>query len=564
MKRHIFSKFFLHPSWVTIFLIFSSLTAVSSQEKHSGLNKNLEILAQVLQELEAHYVEELDYETLLQTGIHKMLQSLDPYTCLITEEALPGFKTLITGAYAGIGALIGTRQNKHRIIMLYKDAPASKAGLRVGDIIIEVDGKQVQNQPIDQVSQSLKGLPKTSVQVTILREGITKPIVITIKREKVSLKSVTYAGSLQGNIGYIKLASFTTQAAEEVKTALQALKASGTQKLILDLRGNPGGILEEAVKIANIFLEQDLVIVNTKSKIGSLSAVYATQEPAYDSQMPLVVLIDQESASAAEIVAGVIQDYDRGILIGKKTYGKGLVQTIRPLCHNTQLKLTTAKYYIPSGRSIQKTQHKQKQPDTKLSLEPTTEPTVTFQTKHGRLVYEGNGIAPDQEIEKQQLAPITKSLLTQGLIFDYTFLFGAQHPSIGPAKSFQLSTAQYQSFIAWLADKEYAYSIESYFDQLCTKAQKEVYPEEIYQQLVLLRAKVQAYKQVDLEQHSKEIKLILQESILAHYYFQEEVIEAMLSHDQVIQQACRLLEDKSQYQSLLWPSLKMARLAYPY
>ncbi|MEM7055856.1 MAG: S41 family peptidase [Bacteroidota bacterium] len=553
MKKHFFSKHYLHCVFIVSLLLIGTLATGKHQDKHFKLSKNLEVLAHVLKELDAYYVHDIDYDDLLETGIHAMLQSLDPYTSFIPEESSASFKTLTTGAYEGIGAVIGTRQHKNLVFMLYKDAPAYKGGLRVGDEIIQVDGEDVCNKPIEQVSSLLRGEPNTTVRATVARYACPQPLELTLTRDKVTLKNVLYSGQIKQGIGYIKLANFTTQVSDEVKVAIKALKNSGAQKLILDLRGNPGGVLEEAVKVVNLFLDKGLQVVETKSRLENIANTYRTEQAAYDSQIPLVVLIDQGSASAAEIVAGVIQDYDRGILIGKKTYGKGLVQAVRPLRYQAQLKVTTAQYYIPSGRSIQKVSYQQ-QRGTQQATELADELKGMFKTKQGRTVYEGDGITPDLEIDKLSLSPITTSLLVQGLIFDYTTVFCAKHDTIAPAQDFRLSEAQYQDFIAWLADKEYPYTIETSLDQLSAQAQNEAYPEDIQTQIVALKLQVQHQKEADLQTYSEEIKLILQESVAGRYYFQEGTIEAMLTHDQAIQKACTLLDDMDQYQAMLQPS----------
>lgn len=552
MKKHFFSKHYLHCVFVISLLLIGTLATGKHQDKHFKHSKNWEILAHVLKELDAYYVHTIDYDDLLETGIHAMLQSLDPYTSFIPEESSASFKTLTTGAYEGIGAVIGTRQHKNLVFMLYKDTPAYKGGLRVGDEIIQVDGEDVRNKPIEQVSSLLRGNPNTTVRATVARYACPQPLELTLTRDKVTLKNVLYSGQIKQGIGYIKLANFTTQVSDEVKVAINALKDSGAQKLILDLRGNPGGILEEAVKVVNLFLDKGLQVVETKSRLENIANTYRTEQAAYDSQIPLVILIDQGSASAAEIVAGVIQDYDRGILIGKKTYGKGLVQVVRPLRYHAQLKVTTAQYYIPSGRSIQKVNYQQH--GTQQATELADEPKVVFKTRQGRTVYEGDGIDPDLETDKLSIAPITTSLLGQGLIFDYTTVFCAKHGTIAPAQDFRLSEAQYQDFIAWLADKEFPYTIETSLDHLSAKAQNEAYPEGIQAQIAALKVQVQHQKEADLQTYSEEIKLILQESVAGRYYFQEGVIEAMLTHDQAIQKACTLFDDMDQYQAMLQPS----------
>ena len=537
-------------------LIFFSLLLVGLlagsqlQGQYCKRSKHLEIFADILKELERYYVDEVDPDVIVKTGIDEMLRSLDPYTSFLPEEVLESFKTSTIGEYGGIGAMIGKRKDKSIIYMLYKDCPAHKGGLRVGDEITQVNGEDITDSPIAHVSSLLKGMPNTSVQLSVIRHGVEKPLALTLTREKVTLKNVPYYGQPRQGIGYIRLANFTTHAADEVKTALASLKEAGAHKLILDLRGNPGGILEEAISVVNLFIDQDLTVLTTKSKVAALAKSYVTTQPAYDQATPMVVLIDGQSASAAEIVAGVIQDYDRGVLIGKNTFGKGLVQTTRPLSYNTQLKLTTAKYYIPSGRSIQKIDYSRQRQEN-ATEDGADVPKQVFMTQAGRKVDDGNGIAPDIATEQLGLAPITMSLLREGLIFDYATLFQAQHDGIQPAREFGLSNAQYNHFVAWLKDKDYAYTIEPSIDQLLQQAQSESYTEDIQKHIASLKTQVQRHKAEDLQKFKAEIKRILQEAIIVRYYFQEGAIEAMLDHDQHIQKACALFHNMPQYHQRL-------------
>ena len=517
--------------------------------KYFKFSKNFEIFADILRELNIYYVDDINPDTLVKTGIDAMLYSLDPYTSFLTEEDLENLQTFTTGEYGGIGAIIGRRENRTIVVMLYKDSPAHKAGLCVGDEIRQVNGEDMMDKPIVHISSLLKGTPSTSVQLSVIRNSAEQILTFTLTREKVILKNVLYSGQIQEDVGYIRLANFSTHAAEEVKDAIEDLKKSNTQKLILDLRGNPGGILEEAIIVVNLFIEQGMAVVATQSKIAALAKTYMTTQHAYDTTIPIIILIDQNSASAAEIVAGVIQDYDRGVLMGKNTFGKGLVQTTRPLSYNTQLKLTTAKYYIPSGRSIQKIDyHRQRQGD---SAELADVSKDIFTTHTGRKVYGGNGIVPDIEIRELNLAPITTSLMKQGLIFDYATYFQANNRHIVPAKAFVLSATQYEDFVAWLQDKDYIYTLEPNIDRLLRQAQKECYAESTQEQIVLLKEYIQSDKQEDLKKFEEEIKLILQEEIVARYYFQEGAIEAMLYHDQTIQKACAFFQNMHQYHNLL-------------
>jgi carboxyl-terminal processing protease len=533
-----------------LLLSLGILVGSQLQDKYFKLSKNLEIFADVLKELDAHYVDEIDFDALVQVGLDAMLYSLDPYTTFLPEEDAESLKTYTMGEYGGIGAITSKRKGKTIVIMLYQGCPAHKGGLRVGDEISQVNGEDMADHPIEYVSSLLKGMAGTSVQLTVVRQGIQEPLMFTLTREQIVLKNVSYYGQVQEGIGYIRLAGFATHAADEVQAALESLKAGGMQKLILDLRGNPGGILEEAIKVVNLFIEQGLMVVATKGRVASRAKTYTTTQRAYDATSPIIVLIDQKSASASEIVAGVIQDYDRGVLIGNNTFGKGLVQTTRSLSYNTQLKLTASKYFIPSGRSIQKIDYSYRQQESTAG--PLTDmPDKVFTTQAGRRVHDGNGITPDLEGGGFSLAPITVSLLEQGLVFDYVTLFQAQNDHIVAARDFVFSADQYEDFLAWLRDKNYTYTIEPSIDRLLKRAQNESYTAGVQEQIASLKNQIQHYKEADLRKFEKEIKLILQEEIIARYYFQEGAISAMLVHDPSIQKACDLFQDMRQYHDLL-------------
>ncbi|MCU0318311.1 MAG: S41 family peptidase [Amoebophilaceae bacterium] len=533
-----------------LLLLLGILLGSQLQDKYFKLGKNLEIFADVLKELDAHYVDEIDFDALVQVGLDAMLYSLDPYTTFLPEEDAESLKTYTVGEYGGIGAITSKRKGKTIVVMLYQGYPAHKGGLRVGDEISQVNGEDMADHPVEYVSSLLKGMAGTSVQLTVVRQGVQKPLVFTLTREQIVLKNVSYYGQVQEGIGYIRLAGFSTHAADEVQAALESLKAGGMQKLILDLRGNPGGILEEAIKVVNLFIEQGLMVVATKGRVASRAKTYKTTQRAYDATSPIIVLIDQKSASASEIVAGVIQDYDRGVLVGNNTFGKGLVQTTRSLSYNTQLKLTTSKYFIPSGRSIQKIDYSYRQQENTAEL-VTDMPDKVFTTQAGRRVHDGNGITPDLEGVRFSLAPITVSLIEQGLIFDYVTLFQAQNDHIVAARDFVFSATQYKDFVDWLRDKDYAYTIERSINRLLKRAQNESYTAGIQEQIASLKTQIQRYKEEDLRKFEKEIKLILQEEIIARYYFQEGAISAMLVHDQSIQKACDLFQDMHRYHDLL-------------
>lgn len=536
---------------VLLLLFIGPLVSNRLQSKYYQFSKHLEILASIFKELATYYVEEIDYDKLVKTGLDTMLSSLDSYTTFLSETDLESFQAYTTGEYGGIGAIIGKRKEQATVVVVYKDSPAYKGGLRVGDEICQVNGEDVSESAIEHISSLLTGMPSTSVQLSAVRDGVAEPLTFTLTREQIILKNVLYYGHIQQGIGYIKLSSFKNHVADEVQTALASLKEEGVQKLILDLRGNPGGILEEAIKVANLFIEQHLVVVTTKGNNATLDKTYTTLQPAYDTEVPIIVLIDQHSASAAEIIAGVMQDYDRAVLMGNRTFGKGFVQTTRPLRYNTQLKLTTSRYYLPSGRSIQKIERNDCQ-NHKHATAPHMDATQQiFLTRARRKVESDHGIAPDLEVDRFNLAPITVSLLEQGFIFDYATQFQAQNDHIAAVQDFMISSDQYNDFVTWLEGKNYAYTIESSIDQLIKQAQHEAYPAGLKAQIIRLKSQVQDHKKEDLQRFKKEIKLMLQEEIVTRYYFQEGAIEAMLVHDQLIKQACLLFSDMDRYHSYL-------------
>jgi carboxyl-terminal processing protease len=353
-------------------------------------------------------------------------------------------------------------------------------------------------------------------------------------------------------VGYIHLSDFTTGAAREVKNALVELKNKGAKKLILDLRDNPGGLLNEAVNISNIFVPKDVEIVSTKGKVTDWNKSYTALNPPIDTDMPMAVLTSSRSASAAEIVSGVIQDYDRGVLIGRKTYGKGLVQATRPLSYNSQLKVTTAKYYIPSGRCIQAIDYSHRNADGSVGKIPDSL-RVAFKTKNGRVVYDGGGITPDIAVEKLTHASITTSLENKNLIFDYANKYFAEHPNVAPAKTFKLTEDEYQNFVKWLSDKEYDYTtqVEKSLQELIDQSKKEKYYEDIQEQIKSLKNKVHHNKDLDLQKFKAELKEILEQEIASRYYLQRGMVESSFDDDADIKAAIAVFNDMDRYQRLL-------------
>lgn len=535
---------------VAVFVSFNN-----PDERYADITRNLDIFATLFKEVNAYYVDEVNPNTLMKTGIDAMLQSLDPYTNYIPEDDIEDYRTMTTGEYGGIGAVIGERNGKSMIMMPYEGFPAYKSGLEIGDEILRIDGVDVNGKNTSEISQLLKGQANTKFVITIKRYGEDKTREIEITREKITIDNVPYFGMLKGNIGYIKLSDFTQGAGKEVKRAIEQLKKEGATKVILDLRDNPGGLLNEAVNVSNVFIDQGKEVVNTKGKVTDWNKAYNALNPSTDLQIPVAVITSSRSASAAEIVSGVIQDYDRGVLVGEKTYGKGLVQATRPLSYNSQLKITTAKYYIPSGRCIQAINYTQRNEDGTPAVVPDSL-KKSFKTKSGRVVYDGGGVDPDVLVEPSAPAPILISLVVKGLIFDYALEYHHHHPSIAPAKDFKLTDQEYQDFVEWLKDKEYDYTtkVEKTIETLRKFAKTEKYYNNISSEIDDLESKVIHNKEQDLKEFSSEIKAELEERIVEHYYLTKGSYEASFDNDNQLQAAIEILDSTEEYASLLKPA----------
>jgi carboxyl-terminal processing protease len=537
---------------VSTLLIGAFFAFKAPADKYFEITKNLDIFATLYKEVNTYYVDEVDPNQLIKTGINSMLESLDPYTNYIPEDDIEDYRTMTTGQYGGIGALIGTRNGKNMIIMPYEGFPAHDAGLRIGDEIIMVDGINVKEKAYTDISKLLRGQANSKLNIAVRRYGKPDPIQVEMTREKITIDNVQYYGMVEDDIGYIKLSDFTTNAGKEVKNALVELKEKGASKMILDLRGNPGGLLNEAVNVSNIFIPKGSEVVSTKGKMTDWNKTYKALNPPIDTEMPLVVLTSSSSASASEIVAGVVQDYDRGVLVGQKTFGKGLVQATRPLTYNSQLKVTTAKYYIPSGRCIQAIDYSHRNDDGSVGKVPDSL-KVAFKTQNNRTVYDGGGVDPDIIVELEYLAPIAVSLVNKGLIFDYATEYHYAHPTIASSRDFKLTDAEYQEFVGWLKDKDYDYTtrVENSIDDLIKTAKKEKYYEDIDEQIQSLKLKVHHNKDTDLQKFKSDIKQILEEEISSRYYLRKGVVETSFSSDESIRSAVDVLNDSDRYHQLL-------------
>ncbi len=518
------------------------------------ISKNLDIFASIYRELNIYYVDETNPGKLMKKGIDAMLESCDPYTNYISEADIEDYRFMQTGQYGGIGASVKKKGEFMVVADPYEGWPAQKADIRAGDILMEIDGRSTKGKSVEDISKALKGQAKTSVKVKIKREGEDKLLEKTIIREEIKIKSVPFSGMLDKTTGYIKLTSFTEEAGKDVKDAFNALKAKGEMKsLLLDLRGNPGGLLNEAINIVNIWVDKGQEIVNTKGKVKEWEKTYKAVYPAVDMDIPIVVLVNSGSASASEIVSGSLQDLDRAVVLGQRSFGKGLVQTTRPVSYNAQLKVTTAKYYIPSGRCIQALDYSHRNEDGSVGHVPDSliTPFKTINSK--RTVYNGGGITPDIKLDAPKLSSITQSLISKMLIFDFATQYFMKHSRIDSAKDFNLTDADFNDFVNFIADKEYDYTTksETKFDELKDVATKDKYYDDAKAEFEALKNKIKHNKTSDIQKNKAEIELLLKEEIVSRYYYQNGRIQATLHADPEIQKAINVLQDSNLYNSIL-------------
>ncbi len=540
--------------WLVV--IFVSLVVALAfrkpAEKYFDIAKSLDIFATLFKEVNAYYVDEVEPRKLIRHGIEGMLESLDPYTDYIPEDELESFQISTTGQYGGIGALIGIVNKRIVITHPYKNFPAYKAGIRVGDEIIAVNGKNVQGKTPAEISALLKGAPKTTLELKIKRSGTSETATHQLSREKINIANLSFSGLVEPGVGYIRLDDFTPGAAREVSEAVIALKQKGATKIILDLRNNPGGLLHEAVNIVSLFVEKGQEVVSTKGKVEEWNKTYKTLNQPADKKMGIVVLVGEGSASAAEIVAGALQDYDRAVLVGQRTFGKGLVQTTRPLAYNSQLKVTTAKYYIPSGRCIQALDYThRKQDGTVERIADSLK--IEFKTKGGRKVFDGGGLDPDIKIEDEYVGAIASALINDGLVFDFASKYCAEHPKTPDLKSFQLTEEDFNNFMMYVKNQKFSYTtpLEDDIAKLVETAKKERYYEHLNKELNGLLDKVQSSKSSDIKKNKTEIMEILREQIGFHYNLYEGQAEVSLHHDAAILEARKVLKDSLTYDKLL-------------
>ncbi|MCC7233289.1 MAG: S41 family peptidase [Bacteroidia bacterium] len=517
------------------------------------VSKDLDIFSGLFREVNLNYVDTVDPGKLMKTGIDAMLASLDPYTNFIPESENEEFRFMTTGEYGGIGAVIKQKGDYVIISDPYEGYPAQKAGLWAGDQILEINGQSARGKKTEEVSRTLKGSPGTVVKLRIHREGVDSVLEKSITREEIKIKNVPFYGITPDTVGYIRLGNFTEGAGKEVANALRVLEEKYTlHGVILDLRGNPGGLLNEAVNVTNVFVNRGQEIVSTKGKVSSQNKTYLALNQPVDPDIPLAVLVSSSSASASEIVAGSLQDLDRGVIIGQRTFGKGLVQTTLPLSYNTHVKITVAKYYIPSGRCIQALDYAHRNEDGSVGKIPDSL-ISEFLTKNRRLVYDGGGIKPDLVLVTAPLSKIAMSLSAEGLIFDYATYYRVKHPVLNDSASFRFPSSGWNDFTRWLNQKDYHYytNSEKAFRDLEGAVTSEKYAISIQPELDAIQRKLAKEKSEDPERNKPEICRLLEEEIISRYSYQSGRYQQSMEQDPGILKAGSILLDPASYSSIL-------------
>ncbi len=540
-------------------VVILSLLSFSNDNRKYQLSKQITILNAILKELDLFYVDTIQPKKIINKGIDAMLTHLDPYTEYYSEEDSDDLKMLTTGKYAGIGSVIRFHKEKNTTVIAspYEGLPAAKAGLQIGDFILSINGTDIHGMGIDSVSNMLRGVAGTNVTLTIERPGEKKPRTIKITRESIAMPAISYYGIQNDNIGYIQLESFTENCARNMRNAIIEMKNKGAQAFIIDLRGNGGGLLNEAVEIVNLFVPKNLTIVTTKGKIKQANNTYKTNKEPLDTVSPLAILVNGQSASAAEIVAGSLQDLDRAVVIGTRTYGKGLVQTTRQLPGGSFLKITTSKYYIPSGRCIQALDYSHLIEDGKSSRIPDSLTTV-FHTAAGREVRDGGGIRPDIEPKEEELSTLLFYLVQDMAIFDYATKYRLQHTAIAAPEEFTLTDEEYNEFKSFLKSKNFSYDIESLkiLDRLKKMIELEGFTKITEEEITSLEKKLQTNIDHLLQHFSKQIKEIVANEIVQRYHGQKGGIVFSLREDIDIKTAYDILTDSEEYKKTLTPSKK--------
>jgi carboxyl-terminal processing protease len=547
----------------SFFLTFSLLLSAQSGKESASktkkpdnyfeISKNLDIYVTLFKELNTYYVDELNPSELIQTSIRAMLKSLDPYTVFFSESEIEDVKYLTTGNYGGVGSMIAKKGDYVVVTEPYEGFPADKSGIIAGDLILEIDGKSAKGMSTSDISTLLKGQPGTEVKVLIERMSLPKPLEIIIKREVIQIPNIPYYGMLPDDIAYINISQFKNNTTDDVKKALLTLQTQHKVKgLVLDLRGNPGGLLIESVRLAGLFVDKNELIVSTRGKVESWNKEYKTSENPIAKDLPLIILVNGGSASASEIVAGALQDLDRAVIIGQKTLGKGLVQTTRSLSYNTSLKVTTSKYYIPSGRCIQEIDYSHR--DDKGVASKVPDSLISeFKTRNGRKVVDGKGVFPDISLELSQEVEIIRSLLQELIIFDYATFYKTKNEKISSPEEFEITDAMYDDFVAYVNEKslQYKTATEKSLEDLRKKAEKEKYFELISDEYSRMTDEINAHKKKELYLYKDDIKRLLEQEIVLRYYYRKGRIQLDLKKNKEVLEALQLFSNPEKYNSIL-------------
>lgn len=535
-----------------LLILAFATTATAQEDKGFEISKNLEIFANVYKNLHTNYVDDVDPGKTMKVAIDAMLASMDPYTNYFAESDMEDVKMQVLGQYGGIGSLIHQEGKNIYIAEPYEGLPADKAGVRIGDRILAVNGESTEGRSNADVSSAMRGQAGTDVTLRLERDG--KAFDVTITRAEIRLPNVSYSGMVYGNIGYIRLDEFTQDAAKNVRDAFHQLKQAhpDMKGVILDLRGNGGGLMGEAVDIVNIWVKSNELVVETKGKIASKNMKSRTRMAPEDLDIPLAVLINGNSASASEIVSGSLQDLDRAVIIGERSYGKGLVQNILPMPYNSQMKVTVSKYFIPSGRCIQAIDYKHRDENGRAIKVPDSLKTA-FKTRNGRTVYDGFGIEPDVEVEHEASSLLAVALYNRFHFFNYAVKFAHEHQSIPPAGEFTITDEIYQDFVNYLSDKSYEYTTytENIISDLRKVAEEENYMDNLKQQIDQLEKTYKEAKKEDLMRNRTEISELLKDAILLHYYYRKGAIEGALAADPDVKKAVEVLTNKEEYNRIL-------------
>lgn len=540
------------------FLFAYSVAAISkTDDRHFELSKNLDIFNSLYKSLNLHYVDTIPLNKMVKAGIDGMLRKIDPYTVYIPSENEDDFTLMTTGEYAGVGAIITQRDSAIYINEVYVDMPAYNVGLRPGDKIVYVDKTEIKEHTVSQVSEMLRGIPGTEVKVGIIHPDDSKPKYYNITRKQIYINPITYSNIVSDSIGYINLSSFTDDCSSEIKKTFFDLKEKGIKGLILDLRSNPGGLLREAINISNFFLPKGETIVSTKGKDEENNITYKAHNTPIDLEIPIVVMVDGNSASASEIVAGAMQDLDRAVIVGERTYGKGLVQGTYPVAYDGKLKVTTAKYYTPSGRCIQAINYTQKEGEQSGTIPDSL--TTEFKTRAGRIVRDGRGIMPDVEYkiehknDSMSLAYLCIELIKQNIIFDYATQFKLNNDEIGSIKDFSITDSIYNDFKKFAIKRDFKFESSSQMSlkKLIEVIKKDNRYEETKDIINNLELKLKHNTELELDKFRSEVSQMLSAEIVKRYYFSKGEAEEILKTDDALKLSIEILNDSKRYYGIL-------------